>query len=110
MLGDDDTHPVSGIAHISIDDTCSPHARSMLNDKYYHHASIELAEQKLGFDYVVLNVRKAIIALDGDVEVAVYEFACDRIDGLYYYYIDAQDLDIVKILKVVDLNGTQLLV
>uniref|UniRef100_A0A8I6WS47 Uncharacterized protein n=1 Tax=Hordeum vulgare subsp. vulgare TaxID=112509 RepID=A0A8I6WS47_HORVV len=44
LLGDDDTHPVSGIAHISIDDTCSPHARSMLNDKYYHHASIELAD------------------------------------------------------------------
>ena len=59
------------------------------------------AEQKLGFDYVVLNKRKAIIALEGDVEVAVHEFACERINGLYYYYIDANDGDIVKILKVV---------
>jgi germination protein YpeB len=68
------------------------------------------AEQSLGFDYVVLNNRKAIIALDGDVEVAVYEFACERINGLYYYYIDANNGDIVKILKVVDSNGTLLLV
>jgi germination protein YpeB len=68
------------------------------------------AEQKLGFDYVVLNTRKAIIALENDIEVAVYEFACDRIDGLYYYYIDANDGDVVQILKVVDFNGTPLLV
>ena len=71
---------------------------------------VDEAEQKLGFDYIVLNKRKAVIALDGDVEVAVYEFACDRINGLYYYYIDANDGDIVKILKVVDSNGVPLLV
>ena len=72
--------------------------------------AVDEAEQKLGFDYVVLNTRKAIIALDGDVEVAVHEFACDRINGLYYYYVDANSGDIVKILKVVDSNGTPLLV
>ena len=71
---------------------------------------VDEAERKLGFDYIVLNKRKAVIALDGDVEVAVYEFACDRINGLYYYYIDANDGDIVKILKVVDSNGVPLLV
>jgi len=68
------------------------------------------AERKLGFDYVVLNTRKAIIALENDIEVPVYEFACDRIGGLYYYYIDANTGDIVKILKVVDSNGTPLLI
>ena len=72
--------------------------------------TIAEAEQKLGFDYVVLNTRKAVIALDGDVEVAVYEFACERINGLYYYYIDANDGNVVKILKVVDSNGASLLV
>ncbi|KAI4984050.1 hypothetical protein ZWY2020_040903 [Hordeum vulgare] len=36
--------PVSDIAHISIDDTYSPRARPMLNDKYHHHGSIELAD------------------------------------------------------------------
>ncbi len=68
------------------------------------------AEKELGFDYVVLNTRKAIIALENDIEVSVYEFACDRIDGLYYYYIDANTADIVQILKVVEFNGTPLLV
>jgi len=72
--------------------------------------TLEDAEQKLGFDYVVLNTREAIIALENDIEVAVYEFACERIDGLYYYYIDANIGEIVQILKVVDSNGTPLLI
>lgn len=72
--------------------------------------SLAEAEKELGFDYVVLNTRKAIIALENDIEVAVYEFACDRIGGLYYYYVDANSGEIVEILKVVDSNGTPLLV
>ncbi|MFQ6723990.1 MAG: PepSY1/2 domain-containing protein, partial [Clostridia bacterium] len=68
------------------------------------------AEKKLGYDYIVLNTRKAIIALENDVEVAVYEFACDRIGGLFYYYVDANTGNLVKILKVVDSNGTPLLI
>lgn len=72
--------------------------------------TLDEAESKLGFDYLVLNTRKAIIALESDIEVAVYEFACERIGGLYYYYIDANTGDVVKILKVVDSNGTPLLV
>ena len=72
--------------------------------------TLQDAEQKLGFDYIVLNTRKAIIALENDVEVAVYEFACERIGGLYYYYIDANTGDLVQILKVVDSNGTPLLI
>jgi len=72
--------------------------------------TLQDAEKELGFDYVVLNTRKAIIALDNDVEVAVYEFACERINGLYYYYIDANTGKLVEILKVVDSNGTPLLV
>ena len=68
------------------------------------------AEKELGFDYIILNTRKAIIALDNDIEVAVYEFACDRIGGLYYYYVDANSGKLVEILKVVDSNGAPLLV
>ncbi len=68
------------------------------------------AEKELGFDYIILNTRKAIIALENNIEVAVYEFACDRIGGLYYYYIDANSGKLVEILKVVDSNGTPLLV
>ena len=72
--------------------------------------SLSEAEKALGFDYIVLNTREAIIALENDIEVAVYEFACERIDGLYYYYVDANDGDLVQILKVVDSNGTPLLI
>ncbi len=72
--------------------------------------SIDEAEKELGFDYIVLNTRKAIIPLEDDTEVVTYEFACDRINGLYYYYIDANTGKLVQILKVVDSNGTPLLV
>ena len=70
----------------------------------------EDAEKELGFDYIILNTRKAIIALENDIEVPVYEFACERIGGLYYYYVDANTGRLVEILKVVDSNGTPLLV
>ena len=72
--------------------------------------SLAEAEKQLGFDYIILNTRKAIIALENDIEVATYEFACERINGLYYYYIDANSGELVQILKVVDSNGTPLLI
>lgn len=68
------------------------------------------AEKQLGFDYVVLNYRLALIPLENETEVITHEFACDRIEGLFYYYIDANSGELVKILKVVDSNGTPLLV
>ncbi len=72
--------------------------------------SQQQAETQLGFDYVVLNTRMAIIPLEDETEVVTYEFACDRIEGLFYYYIDASSGELVEILKVVDSNGTPLLV
>lgn len=72
--------------------------------------SLNDAEKELGFDYKILNTRKAVIALEDESEVAVYEFCCDRIDGLFYYYVDATTGKLAKILKVVDSNGTLLLV
>lgn len=78
--------------------------------KFETSITLAEAEKQLGFDYIVLNTRKAIIALENDIEVAVYEFACDRIGGLYYYYVDANTGELVQILKVVDSNGTPLLI
>lgn len=72
--------------------------------------SLREAEKELGFDYKILNTRKAVIALEDENEVVAYEFCCDRIDGLFYYYVDANSGRLVKILKVVDSNGTPLLV
>ena len=78
--------------------------------KFETSITAQEAEKELGFDYIILNTRKAIIALENDIEVPVYEFACDRIGGLYYYYVDANTGKLVEILKVVDSNGTPLLV
>ena len=86
------------------------YAFNHINRTFETSITLKEAEQKLGFDYVVLNTRKAIIALENDIEVAVYEFACERISGLFYYYVDANTGDIVEILKVVDSNGTPLLI
>jgi germination protein YpeB len=72
--------------------------------------TLDEAKKELGFDYIILNMRKAIIALENDIEVAVYEFACERIGGLYYYYIDANTGKLVEVLKVVNSNGVALLV
>ncbi|XP_073366449.1 uncharacterized protein [Aegilops tauschii subsp. strangulata] len=56
LLGYDHIYPVSGITHISVDDSYFPrarrmlnetfhsHARIMLNETYHPHASIELAD------------------------------------------------------------------
>ncbi len=86
------------------------YAFNHIERKFETSITIEDAKKELGFDYIVLNTRKAIIALENDIEVAVYEFACERIGGLYYYYIDANTGNLVEILKVVDSNGTPLLV
>ena len=78
--------------------------------KFETSITLEEAEKELGFDYIILNTRKAIITLENEIEVPVYEFACERINGLYYYYVDANTGKLVEILKVVDSNGTPLLV
>ena len=68
------------------------------------------AEVVLGFDYEILQTNKAIIRLDGGKEVAVYEFVTDRIDGMYFYYVDANTKEIAKTLKLVSVNGVEKLI
>ncbi len=68
------------------------------------------AETKLGFDYEVLKSSKAVIRLDSGKEISCYEFMTERMDGLYFYYIDATTGEISKILKVVSIKGVQKLI
>ena len=68
------------------------------------------AESLLGFDYNVLKTTKAVIKLDNGKEVEVYEFITERIDGTYFYYIDANNLEIVKTMKLVQLEKVQKLI
>lgn len=68
------------------------------------------AESMLGFDYNVLKVSECIIRLDSGVEKACYEFMTERIDGMYFYYIDANTSEILKTMKLVDLKGVEKLI
>ena len=68
------------------------------------------AESLLGFDYEVLNFSRAIIRLDSGKEIASYEYILDRIDGMYYYYIDANTGEIAKIMKLVQIKDVEKLI
>ncbi len=68
------------------------------------------AEKLLGFDYNVLKISKAVIRLDSGKEVTTYEFMVERIDGIYFYYIDANTNQIVKTMKLVSVEGVQKLI
>ncbi len=68
------------------------------------------AESLLGFDYSVLKSGKAVIRLDNGNEVETYEFETERIDGIYFYYIDANKLEIVRIMKLVEIGKVQKLI
>ena len=74
------------------------------------NASAEDAESLLGFDYNVLKVSKAIIRLDSGKEIPTYEFITERIDGTYFYYIDANKLEIAKTLKLVTVKNVEKLI
>lgn len=70
----------------------------------------EEASQVLGGDYKLLDSNTAYIPLDNGTEVLTYEFVCEKMDGLYYIYVNASNKNIEKILKVVDTKGVKLLV
>lgn len=73
-------------------------------------ASLIEAEEMLGFDYEVIETNKAVIRLDNGEEVAVYEFVLERIDGNYFYYINANSCEIEKILKLVNIKNVEKLI
>lgn len=70
----------------------------------------EEAESLLGFDYEILKLSRAVIRLDSGKEISTYEFMLERIDGVYFYYIDANENSIAKTLKLVSVKGVQKLI
>ena len=74
------------------------------------NASIQSAENLLGFDYEIVKTSKAIIRLDSGIEVAAYEFITERIDGDYFYYIDANVPKILKVMKLVNVQDVEKLI
>ena len=74
------------------------------------NASEGEAESLLGFDYNILKVSKAVIRLESGKEISAYEFITERIDGTYFYYIDANSLQISKVMKLVDVKDVKKLI
>lgn len=68
------------------------------------------AEDKLGFDYNILKETKTVIRLDHGVEIAAYEYMIEKMDGIYFYYIDANTGSIAKIMKLVSVKGVEKLI
>ena len=86
------------------------YAKNHRDRVFEFNASEAEAEKLLGFDYEVLKTSKALIRLDNGNEVACYEFICERIDGTFFYYIDANKLEIVKTLKLVKIKDVEKLI
>ncbi len=72
--------------------------------------NIEEAESLLGFDYEILKESKTVIRLDYGKEISAYEFIVERIDGVYFYYIDANKLEIAKTMKLVTVKDVNKLI
>ena len=68
------------------------------------------AENLLGFDYNILETNKTIIRLDSGKEISAYEFIVERIDGNYFYYIDATTCEIAKTMKLVTIKNVEKLI
>ncbi len=86
------------------------YAFNHIDRDFEFNASQEEAETLLGFDYSVYKTSKAIIRLDNGKEIATYEFFVERIDGDYFYYIDANKLEIAKIMKLVKIKNVEKLI
>ena len=74
------------------------------------NALLEDAEKLLGFDYEILETNKAVIRLESGKEIEAYEFITERIDGVYFYYIDANNLQIAKTMKLVTIKNIEKLI
>lgn len=67
-------------------------------------------EDVFGFDYEIVKTSKAVIRLDSGKEISAYEFIVERIDGVYFYYINANTKEISKIMKLVTVKNIEKLI
>ena len=67
-------------------------------------------EALLGFDYEIIKTNKAVIRLDSGKEISAYEFVVEKIDGVYFYYLNANKKEISKILKLVTIKDVEKLI
>jgi len=68
------------------------------------------AETLLGFDYNIIKTSKTVIRLDSGVEISAYEFITEKIDGIYFYYINANTKEISKTMKLINIKNIEKLI
>lgn len=68
------------------------------------------AEEKLGFDYEIISTAKSIIRMESGIEIPAYEFFVERIDGVFFYYIDAKTGEIAQTMKLVKIDDVEKLI
>jgi len=86
------------------------YAFNHVDRNFEFNVSLQEAEKLLGFDYEIIKTEKTIIRLDTGKEVAAFEFMTERIDGMYFYYIDANQLQIVETMKLVNVQNVEKLI
>jgi len=68
------------------------------------------AEKIITGDFKILNTNLALIPLDSGKEMVCYEIVCEGIDGIYYFYINANNGNVEDNLKVVEQDGVEVLI
>ena len=68
------------------------------------------AENVITGDFKILDTNLALIPLDSGAEQVCYEIVCEGIDGLYYFYINANTGNVEDNLKVVEQDGVEVLI
>ncbi|MBR2969837.1 MAG: germination protein YpeB [Clostridia bacterium] len=86
------------------------YALNHIDRKIDFNVRVNEAEQVLGFDYEIIETNKTVIRLDNGEEVSCYEFVLERIDGNYFYYINANTCEIEKIMKLVNVEDVNKLI
>lgn len=61
-------------------------------------------------DYIIKSSSLAVIPLEDETEILTYEIVCEGIDGVYYFYVNANNEKIEKILKIVNQDGINKLI
>lgn len=64
--------------------------------------SIEQARQVVSTKLTIKDERICVIPTKWNTEIAAYEFRCAKDEDIFYIYIDANTLEEINILKVVD--------
>lgn len=70
----------------------------------------EEAKKLIVGDFNILSSSLAIIPLENETEILTYEIISEGIDGIYYFYVNANNKKIEKILKIVNQDGINKLI